>query len=249
MNLEDIRLREQLQRAVRSQEAPPYLEARIRASLAASRTQGGASWWSPRWAALGLAAAGLMGVAIAYQLGHLRLTTASQEDYVTSLSHGVATIMRVGLGDHLHCSYFRKYPQNPPKMEEFVAKLGPEYSGLIPVVRKQVPEEYRLELAHKCRYRGRQFVHLSLKDDKQLMSLIIAAKEPGEAFEVEGMLPALIQSGQPIYRASAQRFQIASFETSKHLVYFISDFNAEQNTGYLLAMAPAVKDLLGKLEL
>jgi hypothetical protein len=48
---------------------------------------------------------------------------------------------------------------------------------------------------------------------------------------------------------SVQGFEMASFETRDHLVYFISDLPAQENKAHLLAMAPAVKDLLGKLEL
>lgn len=235
MNQEDLGLKQQLQRAVRSQEAPPYLETRIRASIeAAARPQ---PRWRPRWAAVGVACAGLLGITIAYQLGHLRLTTSSQEAYIASVSGRVASIMRVGLGDHLHCAFFRKFPKNPPKMDEFVSKMGPEYSGLIPIVRKEVPERFRIEIAHRCRYHGRQFVHMVLRDDKQLLSLVVAVKEPGETL------------GQSFLTASVQRFEIASFETQNHLVYLISDLPGNENKAHLVAMAPAVKDLLAKIEL
>ena len=103
-------------------------------------------------------------LAISYQLGHLRLTVRSQESYIASVSTHIATLMRVGLGDHIHCSVFRKYPKNPPTTEEFVEKMNPQYAGLIPIVRSQVPDNYRMMLAHQCRYHGRKFVHLSLDE-------------------------------------------------------------------------------------
>jgi len=226
-------MKELLQRAVRSEDVPPFLEARIRASLQTPAT----SRWSPRWAAIGLVAAGLMGVTIAYQLGHLRFTDASKEAFIASVSSHVAKIMQVGFGDHMHCAYFRKFPKTPPPMDEFVAKLGPEYGGLIPIVREQIPTRSRLEIAHQCRYHQRPFVHMVMRDGKQLMSLVIAKKEPGESL------------GQSFLTASSPGFELASFETRDHLVYFIADLPAQENKGHLLAMAPAVKDLLGKLEL
>ena len=247
MSMGNLDLKEKLQRAVRSEEVPPYLEARIRANLAAIPRP--ASLWSPRWAVAGLLAAGLMGVTIAYQLGHLLLTTAAQESYVVKLTNQVASIMRVGLGDHLHCAYFGKLPRSAPRVEELVSQMGPRYSGLLPIVRQEVPEQFQIVGGHRCRYHKRPFIHIVLKGDAKLLSLVVAEKKPGEAFDVEGMLPALVQSGQPIYQTSAQRFQIASFETPEHLVYFISDLTAEQNMHQLLAMTPAVKAFLGKLPL
>ena len=248
MNEEDARLREQLQRAVRSQEVPPFLEARIRANVFAERPPAQPRW-SRQWVALAAAALLTMGGAIAYQLGHLRVTTASQDSYIASVSNQVASIMRVGLGDHIHCAYFRKVPKNPPGMEEFVRTMGPEYSALIPVVRKQIPDRFRLEGAHQCKYHDRRFVHVTLRDNTQLMSLVVARKTAGESFEREGLLPALAQSGLSMYRAGAQRFEIASFESRDHLIYFISDLPKDRNMGHLLAMAPALKEVLAKIEL
>ena len=247
MSDDDRRLREHLQRAVRGQEVPPYLEARIRANLSAAPPA--RSFWGRQWAAAAVAVAVVAGGTIAYQLGHLRLTEASQESYIASVSNQVASIMRVGLGDHLHCAYFGKSPKTPPPMEEFVQTMGPEYSGLISIVRRAVPERFRLDGAHQCRSQQRRFVHMVFKDDSKLISLVVTRKKPGESFETAGLLPALAQSGLAMYSAGVQHFQIASFESRDHLVYLISDLPKDQNMGHLLAMAPAVKGLLAKIEL
>jgi hypothetical protein len=63
------------------------------------------------------------------------------------------------------------------------------------------------------------------------------------------MLPALTQSGIPMYQAGVQRFQISAFETKEYLVYFISDLSKEKNTEMMLALAPQVKAFLNKQEL
>jgi hypothetical protein len=190
-----------------------------------------------------------LGAGIAYQLGHLRITTRSQESYIASVSYRVATLMRVGLGDHIHCSVFRKFPKNPPKIEELTENIGPQYSGLIPIIRSHVPDDYRLMLAHQCRYHGRKFVHLSLMNDSHLLSMVIARKSEGESFDTEGLLPALTQSGIPFYQTGVQRFQITAFESRDFLVYFISDLSKQQNTEMMLSMAPAIRDFLKKLEI
>jgi hypothetical protein len=246
LNKEETRLREQLQRAVRSEQVPPYLEARIKAHI---NTTGRNAAWRQQFAAIAAALLIVAGGGVAYQLGHLRLTAASQASYIATVSNKVASIMRVGLGDHIHCAFFRKFPKNPPTMDQFVTKLGPNYAGLIPIVRKEVPQQYRLEIAHQCTWGGRKFVHLVLRNDDQLISLVLAHKQAGESFETEGLLPALAQADMPVYQSGVQNFQIATFESRDHLVYLISDLPKDQNMKQMLAMAPALKQYLAKLEL
>jgi hypothetical protein len=233
----DSRLRD----AVRSVTAPPFLEARIRNRL---RTVRPGRRWLPRLIPLAAALAIVAGFGIAYQLGHLRLTVSSQESYISSVSTRIATLMRVGLGDHIHCAVFRRYPKNPPTTEEFIKKMNPQYAGLIPIVRSQVPDNYRMMLAHQCSYHRRRFVHLSLMSDSNMLSLVITRKADGESFHTEDMLPALVQAGIPMYQSSVQRFQITAFETPDYLVYFISDLPKQQNTELMLALAPKVQDFL-----
>jgi len=235
-----------LKSAVRNIEAPPFLGARIRHSVRAEKPS---KRWLPRLVPAAVAAGAVVTVLVAYQLGHLRLTVRSQQSYISSISMHIPTLMRVGLGDHIHCAVFRKYPKNPPPVAQFIQDLTPQYAGLIPVVRKQVPASYQMSLAHLCRYNSRRFVHLSFKNDSNMMSLVMTRKDDGESFHTENMLPALVQSGIPMYQAGVQRFQMTAFETRDYLVYFISDMGKQQNTDMMLALAPQVKDFLNKLEL
>jgi hypothetical protein len=237
---------QRLKGAVDSEETSPFLEARIRNQI---RSGSQRRRWAFRFVPVAAAALAFAGITIAYQLGHLRLTVHSQESYIASVSMQVATLMRVGLGDHLHCAIFRKYPKNAPKVEEFVAKMDPRYAGLIPIVRSRVPETYRMMMAHECSYHRRKFVHLALKNDSNTLSVVIARKSEGESFQTESMLPALVQSGIPMYQAGVQRFQMTAFETSSHLVYFISDLAQQQNTNLMLALSPDMKTFLSKIEL
>lgn len=232
---------ERLKRAVHSIEVPPFLEARIRNHI---RTVKPSRRWLPRLVPVTIAAATVFGLVMAYQLGHLRLTVRSQESYIGTVSTQIATLMRVGLGDFIHCSVFRKYPKNPPTTEEFIEKMTPHYAGLIPIVRSQVPDSYRMMLAHQCSYHRRKFVHLSLMSDTNMLSLVITRKAEGESFSTEDMLPALVQAGIPMYQSSVQRFQMTAFETRDYLVYFISDLPKQQNTQLMLALGPKVKDFL-----
>jgi hypothetical protein len=243
---EGLRVTEQLKRAVRSEAVPPYLEARIRNTI---RSAGRKPSWSRRLIPVAAAAAVCVAGGIAYELGHLRFTSSSQESYIASMSNRVGTLMRIGLGDHIHCSVFRKFRKDTPALEQLAQRLGPEYAPLIPIVREQVPEDYRLMLAHRCRYHDRQFVHFALKSDAKLVSLVIARKQDGESFEIDKVAPSLVKSDTPFYQAGVQRFTISSFETRDHLVYFVSDLAQEKNTELLVAMAPRVKQFLASKEL
>lgn len=240
----DAKLRERLKNAVRAEAPPPFLEARIRSTI---RTVERKPSWTQRLMPVAAAVVVCAGMTIAYQLGHLRLTTASQESYIASVTNRVATLMRVGLSDHIHCAVFRKLPKDAPKVQDLAAKLGPQYKSLIPVVQQHLPGNFRLMIAHECGYHGRKFTHLTLKSEAQLVSLVIARKADGESFQTEGLLPALTQSGIPFYRAGVQRFEIASFESADHLVYVVSDMGRQDNMNLMLAVAPQVKDLLSKL--
>jgi hypothetical protein len=235
---------QRLKTAVHSVTAPPYLETRIRSSIRAGAPSRSLGFWL---VPSGIAAAICVGMLVVYQLGHLRLTATSQESYIATVSTKVTTLMRVGLGDHVHCSVFRKFPKNPPPVEKFEEDLGPEYRGLLPIVQRNVPPGYRLMQGHQCRYHGRRFVHFSFMNDSHLVSLVIARKSEGESFEAQGLLPALVQSGIPIYQAGVQRFAMNAFESPKFLVYVISDLPAGENSQMMIAMAPAVKELLGRL--
>lgn len=242
---QDLKLAQQLRQAVRSQAVPPYLEARIRNTIHSTERKPS---WRVRLMPVAAVLVLCLAAGVAYQLGHLRFTTGLQESYIASVSSRVASLMSVGLGDHIHCSVFRKFPKNVPPVEELEQNMGQEYRELIPIVRKHVPEEFRMVIAHECRYHGRKFVHLSLKKNSQLLSLIIARKGAGESFETEKLVPALVQSGIPFYRDGVQRFEIASFESRDHLAYFVSDLNGDQNMQLMLAIAPQVKGLLQKIE-
>jgi len=236
-------MRARLKAAARSVTAPPRLEAKIRSSVRESRRQGVWSRYLLPLAAVSLLSVGLT---VAYQLGHLRVSAKSQEAYIGSISTRVSNIMKVGLGDHVHCAYFRKFPKTPPTFAKMSAKLGPDYEGLLPLVKDRVPADLRIALAHRCKYHGREFVHLVFRSDSELLSMVISLKRDGESFTKENLAPVLADSGIPVYRTGVQHFEIAGFESRDHLVYVVSDLPPQKNVGILTALAPAVRDLLNK---
>lgn len=244
-----------LRQAHQNVPTPPYLESRIRAAIAAVTTDADRShqrslWAFPPWASLAvMTVLAVAGFGIAYELGHLRLTQASQDAYVASISNRVASIMRAGLGDHVHCAYFRKFPKNAPVAAASLRQeLGPEYRDLVDVVRRSVPGRYQLVIAHRCKYQGRQFIHLAAQDGGSLVSLVITRKGDGESFST-GQLPVSTEhDGVRFYQAGVQRFAINAFETPQHLVYTISDWAPADNQRVLSAMASGVRQILDSVE-
>ncbi len=237
-------LRSRVKTAVQSVQAPAFLEARIRANLDVPRQ--GFPWRMT--APVAGAAVLCLGAVLSYQSGRFRLTRNSQDSYITSVSTRVATLMRVGLGDHIHCAVFRKYPKNPPSMEHFISDMGPQYSPIIPIVRDRVPGDLVLQQAHQCSYHSRPFVHMVLKNDSTLLSIVITRKAKGEALRSEELVPALSESGISFYNSNTQRFQISAFESRDYVVYVISDLSAQRNLELMRAMAPSLSAYLGKLE-
>ncbi len=241
------RVRDRLRTAVKSQAVPPELQVRIREQLNARDSRGwqAAGWtrWAAAMAATALVAAGVWLGVPRDRLPELS-DRAGQTAYIQKVSARVATVLRVGLGDHIHCSIFRKYPQNPPTPEQMADKLGPAFEGLLPVVRSAVPEGYRVIMAHECGYDGRKYIHLTMERDGSLLSLVIARKQDGES--MEGLKAAGQSSSVTIYQAGAGRYQVAGFDAGKFLAYVVSDLKSDANLQIATSLAPGVHEFLLK---
>jgi Putative zinc-finger len=246
------RLRSRLKAAVNAQTLPPELQVRVREKIRTSQAGVRFSWmhagW-PRWAAVGMMAAALV-MGVEFWVNHSDQLPAladrpGQNAYIQRVSANLAAVLKIGLGDHIHCSVFRTYPKNPPPLEKMEANLGPEYQGLVPVLRTAVPEGYRLVLAHRCGYAGRKFIHLTAEKDGELISLVVARKQPGES--LSGLSPASRQSGIPIYHSAATRYQVAGFEAGDFLAYVVSDLRKSTNLQIASNLAAGVRDVLLKV--
>ena len=238
----EIRLR--LQTAARSVEVPRGLESRVRVSLteAPKRTA-----WNRQLMSIAAGLAVVMAGWLTWQVAAIRATTGERQSYALAVSQKVGTIMRVGLQQHIHCALLRKLGQPSDTLADMDHWLA-EYKDLLPLVREQVPAGFELLTAHKCKRRGREFVHFQFQDHEKLMSLFIVRKRDGESFAMEGVLPAMVESGLPMYNAGVQSFQMTGFETREHLVYVVSNMPARENSQVARAIAPVVKRMLVRME-
>ena len=238
-------LRSRLKVAVERQQVPPELRARIRELLSQrqSRAQWGVAW--QRWA---LAAAASLVACASVWLARPAMPMPSladrpgQEAYIQRVSATVAVVLQLGLGDHIHCSVFRKYPQNPPTVAEMQEKLGPAFQGVLPLAQAAVPEGYRVIMAHHCGYAGRKYTHLTLRKGSDLISLVIARKNPGES--LHGLSPALSPSGIPVYQSAAQRYAVAGFEAGGYFAFVVSELRGKTNLQIAANLAPTLYGFL-----
>jgi anti-sigma factor (TIGR02949 family) len=194
---------------------------------------------------MALAAAAMLAVCIG--AWRVEFNHPDQNAYLQQVSTGVARIMRVGLNDHVHCAVFRKYPAQPPSLEHMTQLLGRQYADLEPIFAAHIPPGVKVVLAHQCSFRGRRYVHLIARDGTRLISLVIARRQEGEAFEND-LRAVAEEGGEAMYSAGAPQFSIAGFETPAHLVYLVSDLSQQQNLHVMEAMAVQLRDALSKAE-
>jgi anti-sigma factor RsiW len=241
------RMRAHLKAAVKSQPVPPELQVRIREQMSKRRS---GSWFAVdrgRWAvAIAAGLAVCAGVWINFSRDRMPDVSdrPAQSTYIQRVSSSLSAVLRLGLGDHIHCSVFRKYPQRRPSAEKMESELGPSYKGLLPIVRAAVPEGYKVVMAHQCSYSGRKYIHLTLEKGGRLLSLVATRKNPGES--LGGLSAAAEPSGIPIYQSAAGPYEVAGFEAGDFLAYIVSDSSGKTNLQIAESVAPGVCGFLMK---
>ena len=193
---------------------------------------------------LAAAAALLIGVFSVWDRGFgpqeaWRTPSEEQEAHVDSLYAQVANVMRSGLGDHVHCAHYRRFP-----IQKMGVPLGDDYEELSPWIRQNVPDDYQVLLEHRCKYRNRQYVHYAFGREGGLLSVILTRKQGGESFAREKLVPALQAAGIPVYAAGADQFEIAGFETGGYLAFIVSNLPREDNLQIAQSLTPDLQAFL-----
>jgi hypothetical protein len=239
------RLKSRLRSAVRSQDVPPALAAKVRRNIDRHKSMARAPHW-----ALAAAAVAIVGGGIWVSLPGERLPALNdrpaQNAYIQKISSTLAGVLKPGLGDHVHCSVFRKYPENPPSADTMLAELGP-YQDLLPVVNASIPASCRVVMAHQCTYAGRRFVHVTMRrlDSGALVSLVIARRISGENFA--GLDAAIRIGGTPVYQGTAGKYQIAGFDAGGYVSFVVSELTIAENLNTTAALLPGVSEVLANI--
>ena len=238
-----------LRRAVQSETAPPALQQRIEGRIRASESSFSLLPFSPRWALAAAAVAavvlgGVMG--LRWRTNRLYDDARAQAAYIRAVGARLPRIETVGLADHLHCAVFRRFPQEYPAEAVAVQQLGPLFVQLVSMVKERMPGEYRVVMAHRCSYAGRQYVHFVLKSDSKLLSLVITEKQPGESFsEMEASSGSEVSV--PVYEVAAKRFEVAGSESRGYLAFIVSDLDRKNNLQIAENLAPLVAGFLNSI--
>ena len=236
------RLKVQLKRAVMGEYAPPALRERIRSNLRRSRG------FSLNKFSLALAAA-----AAAVVIAATTFFISSPVKKPLSLQADVAPgdvagqVLRIGFNNHVFCAIDHKLAEKQFTVEQMSEKLGPEYAGLIALVRSKTPQDYTVVVGHRCHYQGREFIHLIMRNQDDVVSLSVTRKN-GEAFPAGAAGAAIEASGVPIHEASWRQIQVAGLETRDYLAFVISSKTRERNEQLAASLGPAVSRFLRTLE-
>jgi anti-sigma factor (TIGR02949 family) len=241
--LEDrARLKARLKHAVMQEYAPAALRERITTDLRRSR---GFSFSRVSFA-LAAAAAVLVIAAVTF------LTWGPPKNQL-SLQAKVAPadvtgqILKIGFDDHVFCAIDHHLANKQFSAEQMAEHLGPEYAGLVALVKERMPRDYTVAVGHRCHYQGREFIHLIMRNQSDVVSLVITRKN-AEAFPVNGVAAIAQAAGSPIYQASWENQQIAGLETRDHLVFVVSNETSDANLQIATTLGPSVRDLLARLE-
>jgi len=242
-SLEDrARLKARLKRAVMQEYAPAALRERIASDLRRGRG------FSFNRVSLALAAAAAVLVIAA-----VTFFTWGPPKNQLSLQAKVAPadvtgqILKIGLDDHVFCAIDHHLANKQFTPEQMAEHLGPEYAGLVALVKERMPRAYTVAVGHRCHYQGREFIHLIMRNQNDVVSLVITRKN-GEAFPTDGVAAIVQAAGGPIYQAAWANQQVAGLETRDHLVFVVSNETSDANLQIAASLAPSVRDLLARLE-
>jgi anti-sigma factor RsiW len=232
------RVKQLLKTAVMKESASPALQEKIRKSIRKDSSRG----W-PAWTLVAAAAV----ILIAISIVGLRLwdrTSSTRPDTVAKLAG--AQILEVGLKDHVHCALDSGFANRVFTEAEMREKLGPEFFGLVGMVKEKIPGNYQVVVGHRCKANGREYVHLILKSPQTALSLVVTKKN-GESFTQNHVAAILESSGVPVFGAHMNNLEVAGFETRDYLAFVVSDLSREDNLQMAAALAPQVQELLSKL--
>jgi hypothetical protein len=163
------------------------------------------------------------------------------------ISHNNAEVFNVGMGDHIHCAIHRDFSSGPRSFERMAHDMGPDYIGLVSLVKDHAPQDYTVMVGHRCDFKGRNFIHLILTNQKTILSIILTKKN-GEAFDKSALATISQASGEPLYRARLQGQEIVGFETRDYLAYVVSGLPQDDHFQLASALAPSMRGFLARLE-
>ncbi len=243
-SLEDrARLKAQLKRAVIQEYAPAALRERIASDLRRTR---GVSFKTFSLSFAAAAAVLVIAAATFFSLHSGEEPLSLQAEVAPGDVTG--QVLKIGFDNHVFCTIDHELANSEFTAEQMSEELGSGYAGLVALLREKMPPGYPVVVGHRCHYQGREFIHLIMRNQNDVVSLVITRKN-GETFPTDGVA-AIVQAatGVPIYQAAWANQQVAGMETRDHLVFVVSNKTNDTNMQIASGLAPSVRDFLERLE-
>ena len=252
-------LRKRLQMAVQEELAPAYLQQRIRARVREARSPAslGRGWLWRAAAVVPVMVAVVLLVQWTRGVIHQR-KEAREDAYINEMATRLPGLLPVGFKDQMHCAVYDNYG-NPPRTFEAMAKnLGPDYIGLVTLVKSHIPAGYEVTTAHLCGHYGRPVVHICMRKGSSLLGVVITRKRWGESLLRASPPSQLIAGGIPLYQGNVKAFvvtsferhdyEVAGFESRDYLAYVVSDLESSTNLQIAAVFAPPLNEYLDRLK-
>jgi hypothetical protein len=243
MELESrMRVKQVLQRAVKKDVASAGLQYRIQREIRKQQQPTpGYQWktWVLAAAAMLIVAIGSWGVFQAIKSNNAKtLAQAQQQD---------VEVLTVGLNNHLHCAIDRQFANKHFTDEEMNMKLGADFIGLVSLVKDKVPGGFEVVVGHRCSFKKREYIHLILKNQEKVMSLVLTRKN-GEAFAKAALGNVIQAAGIPLHSDRLDDYEVTGFETHDYFAFVVSNMTKQESELVASNLAPAVRDYLAKME-
>jgi Putative zinc-finger len=244
-----LRLKDHLKQAVNSEPVAGGLRDRIEAAIRNEESirQGRSVW--PGWslAAAAVLFLGLGGVGTLQLWKHHR---PSHEVTLTgqnrTLSEQVAAVLKIGISDHIHCVIESRSNEDLFTSEQMAQEMGPDYAGLVPLLKTELPEGFFISVGHRCSVDDREFVHLVLKHGDKVVSVVITDKE-GLSFPDSTPFSGVETAGITMYQDRLQSLEAVGFQTKGHLAFVVSSLEHQENLQIATWLAPTVSRFLEHL--
>lgn len=213
-----------LRRAMDGEPVPRDLETRVRGRLA-----------RPGSASRGPSSSGRLISSLAL----LAVVLAGTQYYAVAKTR---RLFQTGVDDHIRCAIAGAYPRQNSR-EEMIGALGPWAPILQPVV-DQAPGN-SLVSAHRCTVNGRNYVHIILRRNQTLISLIMTRRAEGETFPRSLTARVVNVSGISLHEGALEGYSVSGFVSGAWLGYVISGLPGGNNEELARRVAPVIARYTG----
>jgi anti-sigma factor RsiW len=145
----------------------------------------------------------------------------------------LAVLARNAAGDHQNCAIKFNLSERPLSLEEAAQRYDPAFASFTTLTAPPGLPNGAVDLLerHSCVYEGRRFAHVVFRYGGHIASLLVTS-----GTESIGASPEILPTDGPL--------QVASFSTSRHVVFVVSDLSAQDTSRFAQALVGPVSQRL-----